>query len=52
MNKIKEDCDGFLCSAHQDGRLTLSEVLDNTEYIKMSTITDYGGMRVEEHDEL
>uniref|UniRef100_A0A3Q2G464 Reticulocalbin 3, EF-hand calcium binding domain n=1 Tax=Cyprinodon variegatus TaxID=28743 RepID=A0A3Q2G464_CYPVA len=36
----------------KDGRLTLEEVLDKADYIKMSTITDYGGMRVEDHDEL
>ncbi|XP_043955021.1 reticulocalbin-3 isoform X1 [Gambusia affinis] len=37
---------------NKDGRLSLSEVLDRTDYFRMSTITDYGGMRVEEHDEL
>ncbi|XP_014868051.1 PREDICTED: reticulocalbin-3 isoform X1 [Poecilia mexicana] len=37
---------------NKDGRLTLSEMLDKTDYLRMSTITDYGGMRVEEHDEL
>ncbi|XP_078141043.1 reticulocalbin-3 isoform X2 [Centroberyx gerrardi] len=36
---------------NKDGRLSLSELLDKTDYIKTSTITDYGGMRVE-HDEL
>ncbi|KAM6905179.1 reticulocalbin-3 isoform 2-T2 [Xenentodon cancila] len=37
---------------NKDGRLSLSEVLDQMDYIKISTITDYGGMRVDEHDEL
>ncbi|XP_031148434.1 reticulocalbin-3 isoform X1 [Sander lucioperca] len=37
---------------NKDGRLTLSELLDNMDSIKSSTITDYGGMRVDEHDEL
>ncbi|XP_054463073.1 reticulocalbin-3 isoform X1 [Anoplopoma fimbria] len=36
----------------KDGRLTLSELLDKIDYIKISTITDYGGMRVDEHEEL
>ncbi|XP_040918056.1 reticulocalbin-3 isoform X2 [Toxotes jaculatrix] len=36
----------------KDGRLTLSELLDKMDYIKTSTITDYGGMRVDDHDEL
>ncbi|KAA8584802.1 hypothetical protein FQN60_003496, partial [Etheostoma spectabile] len=36
----------------KDGRLTLSELLDNLDSIKSSTITDYGGMRADEHDEL
>ncbi|XP_059203917.1 reticulocalbin-3 isoform X2 [Centropristis striata] len=36
----------------KDGRLTLSELLDKRDYIITSTITDYGGMRVDEHDEL
>ncbi|XP_008288435.1 reticulocalbin-3 isoform X3 [Stegastes partitus] len=37
---------------NKDGRLTLSELLDKIDYVKISTITDYGGMKVEEHDEL
>ncbi|KAI4785847.1 hypothetical protein KUCAC02_037513, partial [Chaenocephalus aceratus] len=36
----------------KDGLLTLSELLDNSHYIITSTITDYGGMRLDEHDEL
>ncbi|CAJ1076613.1 reticulocalbin-3 [Xyrichtys novacula] len=36
----------------KDGRLTLSELLDKMDFIRISTITDYGGMKVEEHDEL
>ncbi|XP_034396382.1 reticulocalbin-3 isoform X2 [Cyclopterus lumpus] len=36
----------------KDGRLTLSEMLNKIHYIMTSTITDYGGMRVDEHDEL
>ncbi|XP_019123298.1 reticulocalbin-3 isoform X1 [Larimichthys crocea] len=36
----------------KDGRLTLSELLDKMDYIKTSTITDYGGMTVDGHDEL
>ncbi|XP_023813641.1 calumenin-A isoform X1 [Oryzias latipes] len=36
----------------KDGRLQLSEVLEKVDYFKMSTITDYGGMRVKEHEEL
>ncbi|XP_061892468.1 reticulocalbin-3 isoform X2 [Entelurus aequoreus] len=37
---------------NQDGLLTLSEMLDKLDDIKISTITDYGAMKVEEHDEL
>ncbi|KAM6913729.1 reticulocalbin-3 isoform 1-T1 [Lycodopsis pacificus] len=36
----------------KDGRLTLSEMLNKMADIMTSTITDYGGMRVDEHDEL
>ncbi|XP_013876428.1 reticulocalbin-3 isoform X2 [Austrofundulus limnaeus] len=36
----------------KDGRLTWPEMLDKLEFIQISTITDYGGMRVDEHDEL
>lgn len=36
----------------QDGYLTLSEMLDKLDYIKTSTITDYGAMTFEGHDEL
>ncbi|KAL6103537.1 uncharacterized protein ACO6RY_02911 [Pungitius sinensis] len=36
----------------KDGLLTLSELLNKLDYVMTSTITDYGGMRVEEHDEL
>ncbi|XP_029016039.1 reticulocalbin-3 isoform X2 [Betta splendens] len=36
----------------KDGQLTLSELLDKIDVIKSSTITDYGGMRVDDHDEL
>ena len=43
----------FLYSAHQDGQLTLAEILNKMDYIKTSTITDYGGMMVDDdHDEL
>ncbi|CAG5898978.1 unnamed protein product [Menidia menidia] len=35
-----------------DGLLTLSEVLDKMDYVRTSTITDYGAMRVEDHEEL
>lgn len=35
-----------------DGLLTLSEMLDKIDFIKISTITDYGGMKVDGHDEL
>lgn len=41
-----------LCSICQDGRLTWSELADKLDYIKTSTITDYGGMKVDSHDEL
>ncbi|XP_070836343.1 reticulocalbin-3 isoform X3 [Chaetodon trifascialis] len=37
---------------NKDGLLTLSELLDKMDYIKTSTITDYGGMTVYSHDEL
>ncbi|XP_060882588.1 reticulocalbin-3 isoform X2 [Labrus mixtus] len=37
---------------NKDGRLTLSELIEHLDFIKISTITDYGGMKVEEHDEL
>ncbi|XP_068580861.1 reticulocalbin-3 isoform X2 [Cebidichthys violaceus] len=36
----------------KDGRLTFSELLDKMDVIKTSTITDYGGMRADERDEL
>ena len=36
----------------QDGRLSLPEVLDRADVLRLSTITDYGGMTLEEHDEL
>ncbi|XP_028268448.1 reticulocalbin-3 isoform X2 [Parambassis ranga] len=36
----------------KDGKLSLSEVLDQMDLFKISTITDYGGMSVDEHDEL
>ncbi|KAM9745565.1 reticulocalbin-3 isoform 2-T3 [Menidia menidia] len=36
----------------KDGLLTLSEVLDKMDYVRTSTITDYGAMRVEDHEEL
>ncbi|XP_051796886.1 reticulocalbin-3 isoform X1 [Acanthochromis polyacanthus] len=36
----------------KDGRLTLLEMLDHMENISISSITDYGGMKVEDHDEL
>ncbi|XP_060945677.1 reticulocalbin-3 isoform X1 [Limanda limanda] len=36
----------------KDGHLSLSELLDKIDYIKTSTITDYGGMRLDDHDEL
>ncbi|KAJ3600389.1 hypothetical protein NHX12_031374 [Muraenolepis orangiensis] len=35
-----------------DDRLSLSEILDKVDFIRISTITDYGGMAVDEHDEL
>lgn len=41
-----------LSSNLQDGQLSLSELTDKMDFIKSSTITDYGGMRVDEHDEL
>ncbi|RXN33673.1 reticulocalbin-1-like isoform X1 [Labeo rohita] len=34
-----------------DGRLSFSEIMDKMDFIKVSTITDYGTL-VEEHDEL
>ncbi|XP_061740071.1 calumenin-like isoform X2 [Nerophis ophidion] len=37
---------------NKDGLLTLSEMIDKFDDIKISTITDYGAMKVEEHDEL
>ncbi|XP_061740167.1 calumenin-like isoform X2 [Nerophis ophidion] len=37
---------------NKDGFLTLSEMIDKFDDIKISTITDYGAMKVEEHDEL
>lgn len=39
-------------SLSQDGFLTLSEMLERLDYIKTSTITDYGAMTFEGHDEL
>ncbi|TNM94291.1 reticulocalbin-3 isoform X2 [Takifugu flavidus] len=36
----------------KDGFLTLSEMLENLEFIKTSTITDFGAMSFEGHDEL
>lgn len=36
----------------QDGFLTLSEMLEKLHYIKTSTITDFGAMTFEDHDEL
>ncbi|XP_056143299.1 reticulocalbin-3 isoform X2 [Lampris incognitus] len=36
----------------KDNRLSLSEILDKADDIKTSTITDFGGMVVDEHDEL
>ncbi|XP_077390423.1 reticulocalbin-3 isoform X1 [Festucalex cinctus] len=37
---------------NKDGLVTLSEMLDKFDFIKISTITDYGGMKVDDHDEL
>ncbi|XP_077413428.1 reticulocalbin-3 isoform X2 [Vanacampus margaritifer] len=37
---------------NKDGLLTLSEMLDKFDFIKISTITDYGAMEVEGHEEL
>ncbi|XP_052403236.1 calumenin-like isoform X2 [Carassius gibelio] len=34
-----------------DGRLSISEIMDKMDFIKVSTITDYGTL-VEDHDEL
>lgn len=43
----------FVCmTVSQDGFLTLSEMLEKLDYIKTSTITDYGAMTFEGHDEL
>ncbi|XP_045066788.1 reticulocalbin-3 isoform X1 [Coregonus clupeaformis] len=37
----------------KDGRLSLSEVMDKVDFLKSSTLTDYGGMSVDEgHEEL
>ncbi|XP_077591019.1 reticulocalbin-3 isoform X2 [Stigmatopora nigra] len=36
----------------KDGLLTLSEMLDRLDFIKISTITDFGGMKIDDHDEL
>ncbi|KAM3597988.1 uncharacterized protein V6R79_012105 [Siganus canaliculatus] len=36
----------------KDGHLTLSELLDHMDFIRTSTITDFGGMVVDSHDEL
>ncbi|XP_004562935.1 reticulocalbin-3 isoform X2 [Maylandia zebra] len=36
----------------KDGRLSLPEILDKMDFIKTSTMTDYGGMRVDGRDEL
>ncbi|XP_069566029.1 reticulocalbin-3 isoform X2 [Brachyistius frenatus] len=36
----------------KDGRLSLSELLDKADFVKTSTIADYGGMTLDEHDEL
>ncbi|XP_059901897.1 reticulocalbin-3 isoform X1 [Gadus macrocephalus] len=37
---------------NKDGLLSLSEIMDKAEVISLSTITDYGGMTIAEHDEL
>ncbi|XP_061702402.1 reticulocalbin-3 isoform X2 [Syngnathoides biaculeatus] len=37
---------------NKDGLLTFSEMLDKFDFIKISTITDYGAMEVDGHDEL
>ncbi|XP_073318330.1 reticulocalbin-3 isoform X2 [Pagrus major] len=36
----------------KDGHLILSELLDKIDHIKTSTITDYGGLRMDSHEEL
>ncbi|XP_065130147.2 reticulocalbin-3 isoform X2 [Paramisgurnus dabryanus] len=35
-----------------DGRLSLSEIMDRMDFIKVSTITDFGTLVVDNHDEL
>ncbi|XP_051989060.1 calumenin-like [Xyrauchen texanus] len=35
-----------------DGRLSISEIMDNMDFIKVSTVTDFGTMVVADHDEL
>ncbi|CAL8283054.1 unnamed protein product [Boreogadus saida] len=37
---------------NKDGLLSLSEIMDQAAVISLSTITDYGGMTIAEHDEL
>ncbi|XP_061159014.1 reticulocalbin-3 isoform X2 [Syngnathus typhle] len=37
---------------NKDGFVSLSEMLDKLDFIKISTITDYGAMEVDGHDEL
>ncbi|KAM8825281.1 reticulocalbin-3 isoform 2-T3 [Synchiropus picturatus] len=36
----------------KDGRLSLSEILSQADRIRTSTVTDYGAMAADEHDEL
>ncbi|GAA6074062.1 reticulocalbin-3 [Tachysurus ichikawai] len=36
----------------RDGRLSISEIMDNVDVVKVSTITDYGTLVLREHDEL
>ncbi|XP_047656632.1 reticulocalbin-3 [Tachysurus fulvidraco] len=37
---------------NNDGRLSISELMDNVDVVKLSTITDYGTLVLREHDEL
>lgn len=42
-----------LCACcFQDGLLSISEIMDKIDMVKVSTITDYGILLVKEHDEL